>query len=191
MWEYIEPVARVRRYEEPLEAFLIRHGLGEWDGGGTQMGDTPKIEFVDVTFWLRASEDALDLVARELGGLGAPIGSELHFTSDKGDEVRPFGTTECVAIFLDGVNLPKEVYKANDVNAVLDHLKDALAKESLGEFRAHWHGPQETALFFNGSNAEAMKAAMTPVLASEPLCRNARVIVRYGHHPEGSTETRI
>ncbi|HET9029644.1 MAG TPA: nuclear transport factor 2 family protein [Candidatus Aquilonibacter sp.] len=191
MWEYIEPIARGQRYEDPLDAFLIRNGLGELDGGGTQMGDTPKIEFVDVTFWLRSSEDALALVAKELGRLGAPIGSELQFTSDQGDQVRSFGQTECVAIFLDGVTLPKEVYKTTDVNVVLGKLTDALANDDLGEFRAHWHGPRETALFFNGANAEAMKLAMLPVLISEPLCQNSRVIVRYGHHPKGSNEEQI
>lgn len=82
MWEYIEPIARGRRYEDPLEAFLIRNGLGESDGGGTQIGETTKIEFVDVTFWLQGSEDALAAVATELGRLGAPVGSELQYKSD-------------------------------------------------------------------------------------------------------------
>lgn len=89
------------------------------------------------------------------------------------------------------MTLATEVYESSDVNVVLAHLKDALAKGSLGEFRAHWRGPRETALFFNGADAAAMKSAMMPVLLSEPLCKNARVIVRYGHHPDGSTETRI
>jgi len=191
MWEYIEPIARGERYEDPLEAFLIRNGLGEPDGGGTQLGDTPKIEFVDVTFWLSNSDDALAEVAEELGRLGAPIGSELQFIRNGEAQIRTFGSTECVAVFLDGVTLPKEIYKTSDVNVLLRQLKDSLSKERLGTFRAHWHGPRETALFFNGDNAEKMKAAMMPVLTSEPLCLNARIVVRYGHHPAGALEERI
>jgi len=191
MWEYIEPIGRGLRYEEPLDAFMIRNGLGEWNGGGTQMGDTPKIEYVDVSVWLRDSDEAISQIAQELGRLGSPIGSELHFTRGGQDVAVPFGSTECLAIFLDGVTLPPDVYKNNDVNVVLAKLNETIKRKGIGEFRAHWHGPRETALFFNGANAAAMKESMMATLTSEPLCQNARVIVRYGHHPSGAEETRL
>jgi hypothetical protein len=189
MWEYIEPIARGDRYEDPVEAFLERNVLGEIDGGGTQMGETPKIEFVDVTFWLRDSQDAIDAVVAELNRLGAPIGSELQF-QDRGRAVTvPFGSTECVALFLDGVSLPSEVYKQTGADDLRQRLEIAL--KGAGEFRAYWHGNRESGLFFNGDNAQQMADAMMPVLTREPLCQNARLVVRYGRHPAGSTETRI
>lgn len=79
MWEYIEPIARGDRYEDPLEAFLERNDLGELDGGGTQIGDVPKIEFVDVTFWIRDSDEAISAAVQEFERLGAPVGSQLQF----------------------------------------------------------------------------------------------------------------
>jgi hypothetical protein len=133
MWEYIEPIARGVRYEEPLDAFLIRGGLGELDGGGTQTAERPKIEFVDVTFWLEDSDSALGRVAEQLDELGAPVGSEMQYSRGRTLQVTPFGSTECLAIFLDGVSLPAEVYKNEDVNAVNAHLDDALGP--LGCFR--------------------------------------------------------
>lgn len=191
MWEYIEPIARGQRYEDPLDAFLIRNGLGELDGGGTQLGDSPGIEYVDVTFILKDSHAALEQAAAELGRLGAPVGSELQFTQNGRQNAIPFGTTECLAVFLDGVGLPPEIYKSSDVNVTVKTLSQALADQSLGEFRSHWRGNSETALFFNGASADKMKTAMMPVLLSDPLCQNARLVARFGHHPNGSSEERI
>lgn len=190
MWEHIEPVARGDRYEDPLEAFLERNGLGEIDGGGTQMGgETAKIEFVDVTFWLRDSQDAIAAVVAELTRLGAPAGSELR-VHDRGQAVTiPFGSTECVALFLDGVSLPSEVYKQMGADDLRQKLEIAL--KGAGEFRAYSHGNRESGLFFNGDNAQQMADAMMPVLMREPLCKNARLVVRYGRHPAGASETRI
>lgn len=110
---------------------------------------------------------------------------------DRGQTVHvmPFGSKECVAIFLDGVSLPAGVYENEDVNVVIAHLNDALG--SLGCFRSYWHGPEETALFYYGANAEDMKDAMMPVLIAEPLCQNAEVIVRYGRHPRGSASFKM
>jgi hypothetical protein len=191
MWEYIEPIARGNRYEDPLDAFLIRNGLGELDGGGTQLGDRPKIEFVDVTFWLMDSDEALAQAREELSRLGAPAGSELQYTRGNQEFTTPFGSTECIAVFLDGVSLPRAVYKNEDVNQVVAHLNDALRPGAFGEFRSHWRGPRETAVFFNGPNAEAMRDAMLPVLSAEPLCQNAEVVVRFGRHPLGPEAFRI
>lgn len=191
IWEYIEPIDRGERYEDPLDAFLISNDIGKLDGGGTQLGDTPGIEYVDVTIWLRDSDEALELAAEELGRLGAPIGSELQFTRSGQQVSKAFGTTECLAVFLDGFNLPHEVYKNSDVNVTLKKLTGALAALGLGDFRSHWRGDRETALFFYGPNADAMKAATMPVFLSDPLCQNARLVARFGRHPNGSSEERV
>jgi hypothetical protein len=183
MWEYIEPIARGARYEDPLDAFLVRDGLGELDGGGTQMGVRPAIEFVDVTFCLRDSDEALAAAAEQLNRMGAPTGSEMQYYRGRQPHIMPFGSTECVAVFLDGFSLPRDVYKNEDVNKVVAHLTEA--RRSQGEFRSHWRGPKETALFFYGTDADAMKDTMMPVLAAEPLCQNSEIVVRFGRHPNG------
>lgn len=189
MWEYVEPIVRAERYEEPIEAFLERNDLGEIDGGATQIGETPKIEFVDVTFWLRDSNDALIAVAAGLDRLGAPVGSELQFERGGAAVSRPFGSTECVALFFDGVSLPDEIYSQTSAEDLRERLETALG--GRGEYRSYWHGNRESALFFNGKNAEQMSEAMMPVVTREPLCKNARLVIRYGPHPDGAKEIRI
>jgi sugar lactone lactonase YvrE len=176
--EYIEPIARGQRYEDPLEIFLARNSIGELDGGGTQLGDSPGIEFVDVAFYLRDSDEAISLAIDELGRLGAPFGSELQFVKNGRSLSRGFGSTECLGVFLDGATLPKEVYEQSDVNVTLKNLTARLIEQGLGDFRSHWRGNRETALFFYGPDAGAMKAAVMPVLLSDPLCQNARLVVR-------------
>lgn len=101
----------------------------------------------------------------------------------------PFGTTECVAVFLDGTTLPMDVYKTSDVNVVLRNLKTALG--DLGESRSHWRGNKETAMFFYGRKAEEMYTSMLPVLSTERLCQNSRVVLRFGKYPGGSSEMRL
>jgi len=191
MWEYIEPIARGTRYEDPLDAFLIRNNFGELDGGGTQVGDRPNIEYVDISIWLKDADAALTQVTEELERLGAPTGSELRYSRGTRETVQSFGSTECVAVFLDGTSLPHEVYETQDPNNLIARLNLALEADNLGQFRSHWRGPTETALFLYGKDAEAMKEAMLPVLTSEPLCQKAEVVVRYGRHPSGSESFRV
>ena len=74
MWEYIEPIARGGRYEDPLQNVLETKQIGEVTGGGTQLGVTSGIEFVDVEMYLIDCDGAIQTVATALGELGAPVG---------------------------------------------------------------------------------------------------------------------
>jgi ketosteroid isomerase-like protein len=191
MWEYIEPVARGKRYEDPLHAFLAWSDLGRLEGGGSQLSASPMIEYVEVHMRLADSAGALDAVAALLEQAGAPRGSELHFARDGRAETREFGTKECVAVFLDGISLPKRVYAESKVDDTLANLRQMLVDSGLGRFRSYWHGNEETGMFFFGDDAGAMYAAMRPILDVDALCQNARVVIRYGNHPAGSNELRV
>jgi hypothetical protein len=186
LWEHIEPYARGDRYEDPLQKYLVAEGIGVVTGGGTQLRQDRSIEFVNVDLSISNVEQNLPKVAAELTRLGAPKDSELRYEIDGTEHVLRFGRLECVAIFLDGVNLPKHVYEIADVNEVISRLNAAVTENSLGEFRAHWEGPRETGLFFYGDDAAAMHRAMVPVFEREPLCQNARVVERYGRHSEST-----
>ena len=191
MWEYIEPIARGKRYEDPLVEFFGWSSLGNVEGGGSQLGTSPIITYVDIAMRLADLDGALDAVAAKLEQSGALRGSELQFTRDGRAQTRPFGTKECVVIFLDGISLPAAVYAESDINEIIADLDGALAGDRLGRFRSHWRGNRETALFFVGDDAEAMYAALRPTFDAIPLCQNARVIVRYGNHPAGPAEFRL
>jgi hypothetical protein len=98
---------------------------------------------------------------------------------------------ECVAVFLDGLTLPADVYETCSVNVTIANLQASLAPGELGGLRSYWEGSEETALFFYGEDAEAVATAFRPVLAKDALAQNARLIRRYGRHPQGATEEHL
>ena len=169
----VQPIDRGDYFEDPLHETLEKEGLGAVTGGGTQLAEEPAgIEFCDVEIRVDAvTDETLDKIARRLEKLGAPKGSKLIVEED-GREI-PFGTHEGLAVFLDGQNLPDNVYAECDVNHVIEEF-DRLMGEK-GAFRGHWQGSEETGLYCYGPSFEAMKDAIAPFLASYPLCQGARV----------------
>ena len=184
------PLDRTARYEDPLDKYLLRHGLGSVTGSGTQMGDGAPIVFVQIEIALDNGRD-VDLVCTKLDECGAPRGSELHLITDDGIETRTFGTLEGVAVFIDGKTLPMDVYASSDVNVVIAEMQASVTELKAGAFRSYWEGSEETALFFYGANADDLALALAPVFFNQPLCQNARVVTRYGNHPDGASERRV
>lgn len=178
IWEPIMPVDRGARYEEPLDRALRRARLGSVEGGGTMLAENREIEFVDVEMSLHDVAGVVDRAKELLEECGAPRGSELSFEKDGEDCVVPFGKAEGVAVYLDGINLPKAVYESTDVNVLADLLTNAM--KGKGELRGSWAGPKETALYLYGANAEKLFKSVEKVLRAYPLCQNARVVVRNG-----------
>ena len=78
-----------------------------------------------------------------------------------------------MAVFLDGVNLPAEVYETSDVNHIIDTCDQLI--EGVGQMQGYWEGSQETALYFYGTTFDEMQTLTVDFLATEPLCQNARI----------------
>jgi hypothetical protein len=91
--------------------------------------------------------------------------------------LRELGRQQCLAIFLDGVSLPDDVYASLDFEQVVTDI-GAVAGEN--SYRGFWQGPQETGIFFFGDDAEAMFARVEPLLRTLPIGQNARVVIRHG-----------
>ena len=179
-WEYIPPIDRGDRYEDPLMEVFEAEGIGDICGGGSMLSKEAGIEFVNIEMELEDLERGLQLAVATLEAQGAPKGSTLVYENDEGKQTILFGVTECLALFLDGTGLPDEVYQNTDINVLAEQLSGALAIGELGEIRSCWVGPTETALFLFGPDAERMYSAIESVLSSYPLCQNARVVVRHG-----------
>jgi len=168
------PIDRGDRYEDPLNDELTKHGFGETDGGGTMMSKTKEIEFIDVEMYLTQPEKSIPFVIERLESYGAPKGSKLIVRDgDKRTEI-PFGKAEGIGVYLDGNNLPDEVYKTCDINVVIAELNKLV--QGHGSFQCYWQGPTETALYIYGDDAELMKKLIEPYLAMYPLCKGARVV---------------
>jgi len=84
------PMERGADYEDPLEQHLQRNGFGEISGGGSQLGDlredgTRGIEWCGVDVDLVSTDvrvAALEMLRAQLVELGAPVGTEVHYTED-------------------------------------------------------------------------------------------------------------
>jgi hypothetical protein len=187
LYEHLEPIDRGNRYEDPLQARLEASKLGQVTGGGTQLNEDGGIAYADVEIELANLDDAVQAVAEALESAGAPQGSELIHAEDS-KVLREFGRQQCLAIFLDGTSLPDEVYADLDFDAVVGEIGTAAGDNS---FRGFFQGDDETGLFFYGEDAEAMFAAVEPILRRLPISQNARVVLRHGKPALGPREVRI
>lgn len=169
----VQPIDRGEYYEDPLDDTLIAAGLGKVTGGGTQLADDPVgIEFCDIEICIdKVNDEALASIAKRLEELGAPKGSKLIVEAD-GREI-PFGKLEGLAVYLNGVDLPDEVYEKCDFDTVVEEFNRLMGDQ--GSYRGFWQGERETGVFCYGPSFAAMKAAIEPFLGSYPLCQGARV----------------
>ncbi|HEY0656267.1 MAG TPA: hypothetical protein VGD65_24200 [Chryseosolibacter sp.] len=168
------PIDRGAVYEDPLTEYLQARNLGEVTGGGTMQHENGEIEFCDLEIQLKAAPEKTTIhqIITELERLGAPKGSTLLIEST-GEKIA-FGKNEGIAIYLDGVNLPENVYRECDSNVVFSELKKLTGDASQAE--RYWQGPTETALYFYGSSFEEMKSKSHGFMSQYPLCQNARVV---------------
>lgn len=166
----LQPEHRHELFEDPLDALLQAAEVGEITGGGTALSDDGEVEYGDIEVALHDTAGVPKLIDL-LEQLGAPKGSKVQGARD-GD--RGFGVTEGLGIYLDGQNLPDEVYEQCDSNHVFEQLSERI--DGLGEICSWWQGPTETALYMYGQSFEAMRDAIAGFVASYPLCQNARVV---------------
>lgn len=169
----LQPMQRGEHFEDPLIEVLKDLGVGEVTGGGTQLsGDERGVDFCDIEMALSdTSEAALQSIIAALEELGAPKGSKLIV--DASGAERPFGAAEGLALFLNGTDLPDEVYAQCDINHVIAELDRLM--DGDGRLQGYWEGDRETALYCYGASFEAMRAAIAPLLEDYPLCQKARV----------------
>ena len=92
----------------------------------------------------------------------------------------PVGSRQGLAIYLDGVNLPDEVYQDFDIDAFADQILAATSPID-GSINGSWMGPEETAIYVYGPDAEELLKRLEPLLRDSPICRNARIVVRHGN----------
>lgn len=189
IWEPVPPMDRVVRYEDPLENILEERRKGVIAGEGCQSSDESEVQFVDIDLELVNLDDAVELVKQVLENAGAPAGSELRFEREGVEETVPFGVTEGVAIYIDGQNLPDEVYEQWDIDELAEEIDAAMA--GTGEIRGAWSGEEETALYLYGPSAETIFSMLQPLLNRHPLCQNARVVIRHGNPALNPVTVRI
>jgi hypothetical protein len=169
----LRPLDRGGVYEDPLQAVLDVEAPGsEVTGGGTLLTAEHEPACCDIDLDIEGDgPQVLALVTAALERAGAPKGSVARL-----GEAEPvvFGVTEGLAVYLNGTDLPDEVYATGDVNDLIAALLDALGAD--GAMQSYWEGPRETALYFYGGSAARMADLVADVLPRFPLAQRCRVV---------------
>lgn len=161
----LRPLDRGARYEIPLKEILGTSMPGSRvTGAGTLLSAErePLVSDIDLEIEGEAPQ-ALELVTGTLEAAGAPKGSRARL--DEGGPV-PFGVTEGLAIYLNGTDLPAEVYASSDIDDLIATLSGRLGTE--GDMQSWWQGPRETGLYLYGPSAARMTEMIADVLARFP-----------------------
>lgn len=166
----LQPEHRHELFEDPLDALLESAGLGQITGGGTALTEEGEVDYGDIEVALN-DPAALPGVIELLEQLGAPKGSLIQ---REGAPDQAFGVTEGLALYLNGTDLPDEVYEQCDSNYVFEQIVARI--EGHGEICSWWQGPTETALYLYGASFDTMHARIADLLADYPLCQGARVV---------------
>lgn len=95
----VDPLVRGDKYEDALQQLLADRGLGAITGGGSQLGEdspdgTPTIAYCGLDIDAADRDAVVALLREQLPRLGAPAGTEIHYTSSGAklrDELRRTG----------------------------------------------------------------------------------------------------
>jgi hypothetical protein len=169
------PMDRGEIFEDPLDAHLSAAGVpASVSGAGTLVSDEGEPLSCDLELDVPLDEDAAVVAARVaelLDSLGAPRGSTV--LDEDGTTLATFGVAEGLALYLNGTDLPEEVYATSDTRELADAVGTALGDS--GRMLSYWHGPTETALYLYGPSAEVMRSRLTDLLTSRPDTQLSRL----------------
>jgi len=167
------PMDRGAIFEDPLDEVIRKLGIGHVDGGGTMQGKSGEIDFCDIALEVQDLNDStVTKIVEVLETLGAPKGSKLQFGEQRPE--LPFGRCEGLAVYLNGSDLPDEVYRTSDVNFVYSEFNRLT--DGKGKVFSHWAGPTETALYLYGPSFDDMQKAIAGFISTYPLCQRCRVV---------------
>ena len=126
-----------------------------------------EIEFCDIEINLKDNtEETVKRLEEIIDALGVPKGSKLY--THESDMEIPVGRQEGLAVYLNGTELPDEVYQECDINYVIEHMEELMGE--AGKMYSYWEGPNDTALYFYGESYDKMLEAVQDFLNEYPLC---------------------
>lgn len=168
----LQPIHRGDLFEDLLDERLNALQIGYVTGGGTLTEESGEIVGCDIEITMvNNSQGVMKKLRALLEALPLPKGSSLRAG---GQELYELGMLEGLALYLNGTELPDEVYEMYKVNFVITELEDTLG--SLGGMYSYWEGPEDTALYFYGESFEKMKSRMSYFLEEYPLCEKCNVV---------------
>ncbi|MBE6902381.1 MAG: hypothetical protein E7478_07885 [Ruminococcaceae bacterium] len=166
----LQPIHRFE-IEDALQEYLDKKDLGEVNGGGTYQNSEGEITGCEISICLSDhNSECLDQLRSFLNSIGIPKGSALRYNSQEIE----IGTLEGLACYLNGRDLPTEVYSSCDVNYVIEQL--TLAMSGIGKMYSYFEGAAYTALYFYGLSFNEMSERIRSFIDTYPLCQKCRMI---------------
>ncbi len=187
----LQPQHRDDRIADGIDMMLRDKGWGCVSGGGTMVSQEGEPQECDIEIDLvEDSEQMRQNILSLARKLEVAKGSILRYrpagnNSKASDYEReyPIGKMEGIAVYINGTDLPDEIYKECDINVVYDTLFNILSNNG-GLMPSYWAGPTETALYFYGEgSAKAMLEKVMPFLNEYPLCRQCRTVLLAHEEP--------
>ena len=167
----LQPMHR-HELEDAIQGVLEKEQMGEVTGGGTVQNPDGEIVSCDIDIHLAGDKwDHVSFLVNLLNRLGIPNGSAL-LGIDRKFRVE-VGTLEGLACYVNGTDLPDEIYESCDINHVIEQMESAI--DGIGRFYSYWEGNEWTALYFYGVSFVEMKQKIEPFIASYPLCQKSRI----------------
>ena len=171
--ERLQPEHRVSYYEQHLQGIFKKEKVGNVTGGGSVFFREGGIASCEVS--IECYPDKMNRLLELLHYIPMAKGSKLTVYDTEGRVFReyPLGELEGMGIYLNGVDLPKEVYKKCDINFVVDEVFRLLEMPPI--LYSYWQGHTETALYFYSVSFSTMYSKVKTLLATYPLCQKCRV----------------
>ena len=142
-------------------------------GGGTLMAENGEVQACDIEIKLSdLNEKNIETIKGLFEAMLAPKGSYMTIEGKDGKII--FGKHEGLGLYLNGTDLPDEVYASCDSNFVYEECQRLL--EGIAMVNSHWQGSTETALYMYGKNFEEIERTIKPFIESYPLCQKSRVV---------------
>jgi hypothetical protein len=159
--------------EDAFDEICQKHGIeAEVVGGGTLQEENGEVKECDIEIALKdLNEKTIETVKGLFESMLAPKGS---YMSIEGQGKVSFGKHEGLGLYLNGSDLPEEIYKSCDSNFVYQECERLL--EGIATVDSHWQGPTETAIYMYGKNFKKIERAIKPLIESYPLCQKCRVV---------------
>lgn len=156
--------------EEILERVLNENNVKfAITGGGTLTDKNGEIDRCEIEITLDDEENYskfLDLIKKFKLARGSKVISE--------KETVEIGNLEGFAIYLNCIDLSKEVYENCDINYVIEKLVEAM--DGKGCIYSHYEGQKEIALYFYGESFNLMKSLTKEFISIYPLCEKCRIV---------------
>src|SRR5262249_28470454 len=109
---------------------------------------------------------------------GAARGSQLIFAVGGEKYAADFGVAEGLAIYLSRASLPPEGCRSEATKAVIASLSQLVDPPESGHalLLGQFESSAEVMLYYYGKSTERMRAAISGLMSSHPMCAKARVV---------------